>query len=334
MLSTTSLLILGALLVSATHGHANPALGTRKHPTPQVYTACTKPKVAAITYDDGPNLYTKTIVDTFNEAGGKVTFFFNGDNYHCIYDADEVDRAKYALSHGHQVAGHTWAHLHLPTLNDTAIKSEFTRTNDAMKKILGIVPSLVRPPFGEYNSNVSTIAASLGQSLVTWDFDSQDWTGAASADIEAAYKTRFDTNPKNILPLNHEVYILLKSPDTSVHDVLPYVIGLAKSKGYKLVTVAECLGIPPYLYKSKPSKRDASALTFTALLGDTNQDLKGFVDLLESLIVLANGGGLKVTGLINKDSTGCKIYLRRAASIDHLSNPFCLPDIPSDSIHV
>ncbi|KAG9077304.1 Carbohydrate esterase 4 protein, partial [Ceratobasidium sp. 370] len=117
------------------------------------------------------------------------------------------------------------------------------------------------------------VAASLGQSLVTWDFDSQDWTGAASADIEAAYKAHFDTNPKNILPLNHEVYsastllslltsnlILqprpLKPPDTTVHDVLPYIIGLAKSKGYKLVTVAECLGIQPYLYQGKPSKRD------------------------------------------------------------------------------
>ncbi|KAG9083463.1 Carbohydrate esterase 4 protein [Ceratobasidium sp. UAMH 11750] len=275
MLSSTSLLVLGALLVSATHGHANPALGTPKHPTPQVYTACAKPRTAAITYDDGPNLYTKTIVDAFDKAGGKVTFFFNGDLYHCIYDAEEVDRAKYALSHGHQVAGHTWAHLHLPTLNDTQIKSEFTRTNDAMKKILGIVPSLVRPPFGEYNSNVTAVAASLGQSLVTWDFDSQDWTGAASTDIEAAYKAHFDTNPKNILPLNHEVYSASiplplvssnlitqscppKLPDTTVHDVLPYIIGLAKSKGYKLVTVAECLGIQPYLYHGKPSKRDAS----------------------------------------------------------------------------
>ncbi|KAG8710634.1 Carbohydrate esterase 4 protein [Ceratobasidium sp. 394] len=252
MLSSTSLLVFGALLASATHGHANPALGARKHPTPQVYTACAKPKTAAITYDDGPNLYTKTIVDAFDKAGGKVTFFFNGDLYHCIYDAEEVDRARYALSHGHQVAGHTWAHLHLPTLNDTQIKSEFTRTNDAMKKILGVVPSLVRPPFGEYNSNVTAVAASLGQSLVTWDFDSQDWTGAASADIEAAYKAHFDTNPKNILPLNHEIY------NTTVHDVLPYIIGLAKSKGYKLVTVAECLGIQPYLYHGKPSKRDAS----------------------------------------------------------------------------
>ncbi|QRW12841.1 chitin deacetylase [Ceratobasidium sp. AG-Ba] len=252
MISTSSLLVLGALLVSATHGHGDIFQRGHKPPTFQVYTACAKPKTVAVTYDDGPNLYTKTIVDAFDKAGGKVTFFFNGDLYHCIYDADEVDRAKYALSHGHQIGGHTWAHLHLPTLNDTSIKSEFTRTNDAMRKILGVVPSLVRPPFGEYNSNVSAVAASLGQSLVTWDFDSQDWTGAASADIEAAYKARFDTNPASILPLNHEVY------NTTVHDVMPYVIKMAKSKGYKLVTVAECLGIQPYLYQGKPSKRDAS----------------------------------------------------------------------------
>ncbi|QRV98284.1 hypothetical protein RhiJN_26303 [Ceratobasidium sp. AG-Ba] len=104
----------------------------------------------------------------------------------------------------------------------------------------------------EYNSDVTAIAASLGQSLITCDFDSGDWNGTSSPDMQVKYKAAFDANPTNILPLNHEVY------NTSVFDVLPYVIDLAKTKGYKLVTVAECLGIDPYLHKDKPSKRDAS----------------------------------------------------------------------------
>ncbi|KAF8608110.1 carbohydrate esterase family 4 protein [Ceratobasidium sp. AG-I] len=255
---TAPLLAIGVLLVSCTEafGHTH---GSEKRAVASVYTACSKPKTAAITFDDGPNTYTKTIVNTFDKAGGKTTFFFNGKNYNCIYDQTNAGRAKYAFDHGHQVASHTWAHLHLPTLNDTEIKSEFYRTNEAIKKITGAVPAFVRPPFGEYNSNVSAISASFGQSLVTWDFDSQDWTVPPVNQTEAAYKARFDSNPSNILALNHEVYA------TSALEVLPYVIKLAKTKGYKLVTVAECLGVKPYLHKGLPARRDVSILALIHL---------------------------------------------------------------------
>jgi len=35
----------------------------------------------------------------------------------CIYNADAVDRVKYAYNQGHQVASHTWAHKDLTTLS-------------------------------------------------------------------------------------------------------------------------------------------------------------------------------------------------------------------------
>jgi hypothetical protein len=91
---STSIFIFSTLLASATYGFATPANTTEKRALARVYTACTQPKTAAITYasyfsyrlpfnlillssfDDGPNTYTKTIVDTLNKAGGKayVTF--------------------------------------------------------------------------------------------------------------------------------------------------------------------------------------------------------------------------------------------------------------------
>ncbi|KAG8741197.1 Carbohydrate esterase 4 protein [Ceratobasidium sp. 414] len=247
---SSGLFVFGALLATQVLSH--PVNGTEKRALARVYTGCTQPKTAAITFDDGPNTYTQTIVDTFNKAGGKTTFFFNGKNYNCIYDTTNAARAKYAYDNGHQVASHTWAHLHLNSLSTAQIQSEFSRTNDAIKKITGAVPAFVRPPFGEYNSNVQTIAGNYGQSLVTWDFDAQDWNGATVAQTEASYKTRFDSNPTGILALNHEVYA------TSVQQVLPYVINYAKTKGYRLVTVAECVGAQPYLSQGSPAPRDVS----------------------------------------------------------------------------
>ncbi|CEL52558.1 Bifunctional xylanase/deacetylase OS=Cellulomonas fimi GN=xynD PE=1 SV=1 [Rhizoctonia solani AG-1 IB] len=203
---TTSFAVVSTLFVSCAHALLPPTNGQETRAAARVYTTCTKPKTLAITFDDGPNTYTKTIVDTLDKAGGKATFFFNGKNYNCIYDATNAERAKYAYDHGHQVASHTWAHLHLPTLSVAQITSEFQRTNDAIKKITGAAPAFVRPPFGEHNANVQNVAESLGQSLVTWDLDSQDWNGASVSQIESTYKTRIDSNPNGILTLNHEVY--------------------------------------------------------------------------------------------------------------------------------
>ncbi|KAF8678954.1 Polysaccharide deacetylase [Rhizoctonia solani] len=249
---TTSFIIASALFVSCAHALIAPPSEHENRAAARVYTTCTQPKTLAITFDDGPNTYTKTIVDTLDKAGGKATFFFNGKNYNCIYDATNADRAKYAFDRGHQVASHTWSHLHLPTLSTAQITSEFQRANDAIKKITGAVPAFVRPPFGEYNANVQNVAGSFGQSLVTWDLDSQDWNGASVSQTEATYKSRIDSNANGILTLNHEVYA------GSATQVLPWVINYAKSKGYKLVTVAECVGAQPYISKGSPSARDVS----------------------------------------------------------------------------
>jgi hypothetical protein len=39
-------------------------------------------------------------------------------------------------------------------------------------------------------------------------------------------------------------------------EVLPYAIEVLQAAGYKLVTVAECLGENPYLRVDAPSARD------------------------------------------------------------------------------
>ena len=55
-----------------------------------------------------------------------------------------------------------------------------------------------------------------------------------------------------MLALNHEPY------STTAHQVLPYAINLLQSKGYKLVTVAECLGLPAYQWTTTPGTKDVS----------------------------------------------------------------------------
>ncbi|KAG8932517.1 Carbohydrate esterase 4 protein [Tulasnella sp. 418] len=218
----------------------------------RVFTSCTKAKTVALTFDDGPNTYHKEVADILTAAGVKGTFFVNGKLYKCIYENNGA-ALKYSYDKGHQIASHLWSHPHGPQLSQAQLLDEIVKTDNAIKKITGATPAFIRPPYGEYNDLFRNLAGARGQSLVTWDFDAGDWDSSVTpATTKNRYLQKINANVNNMLTLNHETY------DSTVHDVLPYVINLLKSKGYSMVTVAECLGMQPYTSVGSPSTPDSS----------------------------------------------------------------------------
>ncbi|KAG9121652.1 Carbohydrate esterase 4 protein [Ceratobasidium sp. 392] len=211
----------------------DPHIGARA--AAAVITHCTQPKTVALTFDDGPYVNTTKLVDLLNKNGAKG-----------------AASVKYAYDQGHQIASHTWSHAHLASLTGAALQLEFNKTNDAIKKITGAAPAFMRPPFGEYNDEVRQVAGSLGQKVVIWDFDSGDSAGKSASQSKTDYKNWLAKNPNSVLTLNHETYA------TTVNDVIPYAIQQFKAKGYKMVTVAQCMGQSPYKSTGKPSPRDST----------------------------------------------------------------------------
>lgn len=90
--------------------------------------------------------------------------------------------------------------------------------------------------------------------------DNKQSIGATVAESEKYYSQLVAKNPKNIVALNHETI------SSSVHQVLPYVINLLQSKGYKLVTLAECLNLPAYQWTTTPGTKDVSVLCYVVFL--------------------------------------------------------------------
>ncbi|KAG8951024.1 Carbohydrate esterase 4 protein [Tulasnella sp. 424] len=195
-----------ACLVAAAPSHP---IAQRATPLAKVYSSCTKNNTVALTFDDGPYVYMYDISKALVAAGAKGTFFVNGNNYECIYD-DNGKRVKYLYDKGHQL--------------------------EALMKITGAYPAFMRPPYGNYNDLVRQASYIRGQALAIWDFDSGDSIGATWQQSEADYAALVAKKPKNILPLNHETI------ETTAHKVVPYVINLLQSKGYKLVTLAGFFG--------------------------------------------------------------------------------------------
>ncbi|KAF8150210.1 carbohydrate esterase family 4 protein [Crassisporium funariophilum] len=218
----------------------------------QVIYQCSVPNTVALTFDDGPYIYLNDVVDALKSEGVQGTFFFNGNNYACIYDDASVARVKYAYDNGMQVGSHTWAHKNLTYLPRDQVTSEMARTEQAIEKITGAIPAYTRPPYDAYNDLVLSVAGSRGQTLVIWDFDSRDSELASVSAQEQSYDDLARRHPNNILSLEHETY------ETSAHQVIPYAIRSLKAAGYRLVTLAECLNASPYLHVGPPSGKDAS----------------------------------------------------------------------------
>ena len=52
-----------------------------------------------------------------------------------------------------------------------------SKVETAFRKILGIRPKWVRPPYGASNTDVLNTLKTMGYKAVTWNLDSQDWNG-------------------------------------------------------------------------------------------------------------------------------------------------------------
>ncbi|CAE6401881.1 unnamed protein product [Rhizoctonia solani] len=242
--------VFASSIIGALAAPTNTTLLTRA--AAQVITSCTVPNTVALTFDDGPYSYIYDISKALVAAGAKGTFFFNGNNYGCIYDADNQKRVKYAYDKGHQIGSHTWAHEDLSTLTWDQVHDEMWRVEQALQRIIGVTPAFMRPPYGSYNDNVRNVAGVRGQKLAIWDFDSQDSIGATPAESKKLYDQVIGQRPSTILALNHETY------ERTAHEVIPYVIPKLQAAGYKLVTLAECLGQQPYQSVGSPQTPDGS----------------------------------------------------------------------------
>ena len=146
----------------------------------------------------------RRISDAFTNAGAKATFFFNGNNYDCIYDSDRVADVKYAYAAGHMIGSHTWSNADLTTLSTPQVKDAMYRVEEALSRILGIKPAFLRPPQGSYNNNVRNIAFGREQNLALWDWDTGDANGNTTAQSKAVYRQIANGQLSNALVLQHE----------------------------------------------------------------------------------------------------------------------------------
>lgn len=204
-------------------------------------------KLVAITFDDGPGLYTSDLIDRLNERDVKATFFIVGSN--AEYYPDVI---KKAAESGHQIGNHSYDHSLLTKLSADEIQNEIDSTNKLLKQADGNDTHYLRPPYGEYNSDVASAANSP---MVYWSVDTEDWK---TLDSQAVYDSIMNNVYDGAIILCHDIY------DTSCDGAIMAIDAL-KADGWTFVTVEELLtrrGITPengvMYYDAKSSSGDST----------------------------------------------------------------------------
>jgi peptidoglycan/xylan/chitin deacetylase (PgdA/CDA1 family) len=202
-----------------------------KFPDSFIISGLSAEKLAALTFDDGPDgESTEKIASILDSYGVPGTFFFVGQHisrYERAYNA--------VLLSSHEIGNHSWSHLR-PTelsiyelLNEVDLCQAALNAGEQGKK-------LYRPPFGLVTQEQMAVLDKHGYTVVAWSVDSMDWYFDNPEDIARC-----------VIEAIHPGAIILlhsaggKDNRTATIEALPVIIENLKSQGYKLVTVNELI---------------------------------------------------------------------------------------------
>ncbi|BGP18597.1 chitin deacetylase [Rhodosporidiobolus nylandii] len=211
-------------------------------------TYCPTKEDWGASFDDGPSPYTPRLLNLLDQQNLKSTFFIVGSRA-----ISRPEMLQYEYASGHQISIHTWAHSSLTTLSNEEIVAELGWTKKVIKEITGVTPNTMRPPYGDIDDRVRSIALQMGLRPIIWtqadgqQFDTRDWQiggGVVSAPDVYNNFERFLSSASSHLStgfivLAHDLY--QQSVDLAVDYILPGVINEGK---LKIKTISECLGEP------------------------------------------------------------------------------------------
>ncbi|MCX4702757.1 polysaccharide deacetylase family protein [Streptomyces sp. NBC_01373] len=188
---------------------------------------CRKAKCVALTFDGGPSLTTPRLLDILKQEDLHVTFFVQGKGHIAKYP--EILRRM--SDEGHEIGNHTWTHKRLTDLGVADARQELARTQDAVEKVTGTRPVLMRPPEGRTNREVSEICRDLGLAQVLWSVTAKDYETTDSALIT---KRVLDQTGRDGIILLHDLH-------KGTVPAVPGIIRALRQRGYTIVTVSQLL---------------------------------------------------------------------------------------------
>lgn len=184
-------------------------------------------KIAYLTFDDGPGVYTSQLLDILKKYQVKATFFILGTNAYKYSDAIKREKTE-----GHYIGMHGMTHDYRQLYKEGKFVQEMVQDQKIIKELTGVQSHLVRPPYGSMpglNSTLrdQTVAAQL--KVWDWNIDSLDWKynhSPLDQSVPAIVNTIVSQANEN-----REVILLHDIHQQSV-EAVPSIIEKLREKGY------------------------------------------------------------------------------------------------------
>ncbi|KAI6112578.1 carbohydrate esterase family 4 protein [Pisolithus sp. B1] len=223
-------------------------------------TACPDQLTWGVSFDDGPAFYSKQLLDYLSSINVTSTFFVVGSR---VVERPQVLIEEYMT--GHEIAVHTWSHRPLTMLTTEQVVAELGWTRKAIKDVIGVTPTLMRPPYGDIDDRVRAISLAMGMVPVIWTrtpsgatFDTNDWKVAGGVVNGSQSFATFQAILNNATLLDTGFIVL-------EHDLYPQTVDLAI--GY---TLPAALNFTPHL--TMDSIGHCNDIPATNLYRESNQN--------------------------------------------------------------
>ena len=192
-----------------------------------IYCVQRDQKMISISFDAAwGNEDTQQLIDILGKYNVKATFFVVGQW------VDKYPESVKALSDaGHEVMNHSNTHAHMSKLSRDEIIADVNACNDKIEAVTGARPTLIRPPYGEYDDNVVSSIRSMDMEPIQWDVDSLDWKDLCAADITKRVTSK--VQPGSI--------VLFHNAAKHTPEALPTILESLLQQGYTFVPISQLI---------------------------------------------------------------------------------------------
>lgn len=178
-------------------------------------------KSVALTFDDGPSVYTDDLLNILKKYDASGTFFVIGNKVE-IYS----DTLRRMIQEGNEIGNHSYNHKWLTKVSDQEFLKQINQTQQVVKKVTGFTPRLMRPTYGAVNQSLRKRSK---LKIVMWDVDTRDWE---SHNIDHILK-------KTVQSTKDGSIILMHDTKKQTVTILEKLLKELKKEGYQFVTVSE-----------------------------------------------------------------------------------------------
>jgi chitin deacetylase len=191
----------------------------------------TDQNLVALTFDDGPTKNTDQVLEILDELDIKATFFVTGKELEA-----SMAEAKKIVSHGHQLANHSYSHSQMVLKSYGFIKNEIESTDQLIREAGYKGEIYFRPPYCKKLVMLPYYLSRQNKTSITWNIEPESYSGVGASSKNIVKHVNDNITSGSIILL----HVMYDSREQSLKAINGIVKSL-REKDYEFKTISELI---------------------------------------------------------------------------------------------